>query len=134
MKSGLARTRSTWAGVAVAVLWVASYLGARAALDDQLGLQPTALRVAAALLPVLPTILFLWVIVAGIRSADELERRVHLEALALAYPLAILLLMTLGLLQLAVALPPADWSYRHVWIFLPVFYFLGLALAWRRYR
>lgn len=65
---------------------------------------------------------------------DELHRRVHLEALSIAYPLAILLLVTLGFLQLAIDLPPHDWSYRHVWPLLPCFYFAGLALAWRRYK
>jgi hypothetical protein len=25
------------------------------------------------------------------------------------------LIMTLGLLQIAVPLPPDDWSYRHIW-------------------
>ena len=28
--------------------------------------------------------------------------------------------MTLGLLQLAIDLPPEDWSYRHVWAYLPL--------------
>jgi hypothetical protein len=27
-----------------------------------------------------------------------------------------------------------DWSYRHVWAFLPAFYLGGLALARRRYQ
>ena len=45
-----------------------------------------------ALLPVVPTVLFLWLVVANIRGLDELQRRVHLEALAIAFPLAILLL------------------------------------------
>ena len=52
----------------------------------------------------------------------------------IAYPLAILLLVTLGFLQLAIDLPAEDWSYRHVWALLPCFYFLVLAIAWRRYR
>jgi len=54
--------------------------------------------------------------------------------LAFAFPMAILLLMVLGLLQLAIPLSPEDWSYRHVWSFLPLFYFAGLALAWRKYK
>ena len=44
------------------------------------------------------------------------------------------LLMVLGLLQLAVDLSQDDWSYRHLWMLLPLFYFIGLAVAWRRYR
>ena len=55
----------------------------------------------------------------------------HLEALAIAYPLAILMLVTLGFLQLAIDLSPEDWSYRHIWAFLPALYFLGLTIAWR---
>jgi hypothetical protein len=81
----------------------------------------------------MPT-LFLWVVVSAVRELDELHRRVHLEALAIAYPLAILLLATLGFLQLAIDLSSEDWSYRHVWPFLPCFYFIGLAIAWARYR
>jgi len=115
-------------------LWAVSFLGARLALDRDLDWGPPAARVAVALLPVVPTALFLWAIVSLIRSFDEMQRRIHLEALAFAFPLAILLLMTLGLLQLAIDLPMEDWSYRHVWVFLPLFYFGGLSLAWRKYR
>jgi hypothetical protein len=112
--------------------WILSYLGARAALSG-LELEPWA-RVLVVLAPIVPTALFLWLVIANIRSLDELQRRVHLEALAIAYPLAILLLWTLGLLQLAINLSPDDWSYRHVWVYLPLFYFLGLAVASRRYQ
>jgi hypothetical protein len=44
-----------------------------------------------------------------------------------------LLLMALGLLELAVPLSRDDWSYRHVWAMLPILYYGGLALARRRY-
>ncbi|RIK73904.1 hypothetical protein DCC62_16355 [candidate division KSB1 bacterium] len=65
---------------------------------------------------------------------DELERRIQLEALVIAFPLAILLIMTLGLLELAVPLSPENWSYRHIWPFLTMFYFIGLAIARKRYE
>jgi hypothetical protein len=131
MKTMLAR-RSLYLGLPVAAFWVLSYLAARLALKE---LQLDAwLRVTVALFPVVPTALFLWLVVANIRSLDELQRRVHLEALAIAFPLAILLLWTLGLLQLAINLSAEDWSYRHVWVYLPLFYFIGLAIAWRRYQ
>ena len=126
--------RSTFWGYVIAALWGGTFLIARAALDKDLKLEPTWLRVVMALLPVIPTALFLWVVMGSLGGLDELHRRVHLEALAIAYPLAILMLVTLGFLQLAIDLPPEDWSYRHVWAYLPAFYFLGLAVAWRRYR
>jgi hypothetical protein len=122
-----------YAGVIVIILWAATFVAARLALDKELDLQPTALRVAAALLPVLPTVLCLWYILVSIGRLDEMQRRIHLEALAIAFPLALLLLMTLGLLQLAIPLPEEDWSYRHVWAFLPLFYVIGLTIAWWRY-
>lgn len=117
--------------VSAGILWVLSYLGARGALQ-KLDLEPW-LRWVVALSPAVPTVLFLWLLYRSIRSLDELERRIHLEALVLAYPLGVLLLMTLGLLQLATVLPAEDWSYRHVWVYLPIFYLTGLAFARRRY-
>lgn len=128
-----ARPRLNWPVIAI-VVWGLSYFVARAALDAELHLQPVWLRVAAALLPVVPTAVALAAIAVSVRGSDELQRRVHLEALAIAYPLAILLLMTLGLLELAVGLKLEDWSYRHTWTYLPIFYFVGLVIAWRRYR
>jgi hypothetical protein len=92
------------------------------------------LRVAIALLPILPFVLFLSMVLAEIRSLDELWRRIHLEALAIAFPLAVLLLMILGLMELATGLSPDDWSYRHVWIFLPIFYVIGVLVSVRRYK
>jgi hypothetical protein len=69
-----------------------------------------------------------------LRRVDELERRIQLEALAIAFPAAVLLLMALALLERATALSPQDWSYRHIWFFLPLFYFASLGVARRRYR
>lgn len=120
-------------GLLAALLWLSVFAGARFALDADLGLSPAA-RVAIAVAPVLPYGLFLWAIVAHVRSLDELHRRVHLEALAIAFLLAMLLLMTLGLVDVAVGLSPDDFSLRHVWAFLPVLYFGALAFVWRRYR
>jgi hypothetical protein len=114
-----------------------SFLGARALLDREFlerTQMATSLRVLIALVPVPATAALLFALVRSIRKLDELQVRIQLEALAVAYPLAMLLLMTLGLLQLAVVLSPHDWSYRHVWPFLAIFYVAGLALANRRYR
>ena len=107
------------------------FLAARAALEV------TTLvawqRIAIALVPLPALAWFLWEFVHSVSDADELERRVQLEALAVAFPLTLLLVMTLGLLQIAVPLPPEDWSYRHIWPLLYVFYMVGLLRARRRY-
>ena len=90
-------------------------------------------RIAIALVPLPAFAWFLWEFVRSVSDADELERRVQLEALAVAFPLSLLLVMTLGLLQIAVPLPPDDWSYRHILPMLYVFYLVGLTRARRRY-
>jgi hypothetical protein len=89
--------------------------------------------VVAALAPAPLGAAALLTIVRGARELDELEQRIQLEALAIAFVLAVLLLMTLGLMELAVTLNPDDWSYRHVWAMLPMLYFAGLVFARRRY-
>ena len=118
------------AGVAMA-LFLVLFFAARGLLELE-GLS-TAIRVALALLPLPAFLWFLWTFITGVREADELERRIQLEALAVAFPLTLVLIMTLGLLQIAVPLSPDDWSYRHIWPTLYVFYVLGLSWARRRY-
>ena len=107
-----------------------SYLAARGLLELNLGRE---MRIAIALLPVIPFAIWILQIARACRELDELELRIHLEALAIAFPIAMVIFMTLGLVELAIGLNPADWSYKHTWIFLPVLYFLGLSLARKRY-
>lgn len=113
-------------------LWGFSFVGARLGLEAvEYG---SGEAVLLALLPIPFFALFLWTCVRAVRESDELERRIQLEALAFAFPITVLLLMVLGLLELATELNPDDWSYRHVWMLTPLLYFGGLALARRRYR
>jgi len=114
------------------ILWIVTYFFARGFLNDP-G-PSTAVRVAVALLPIPFFAGALWRFIGFLRAADEFERRIHLEALAVAFPLTMLLLMILALLQRAVTLKFEDWSYAHVWYYLPIFYLGGLALARRRYQ
>ncbi len=126
-------TKSGWSRLAISVVgFLVGFVIARGILEQE-GLA-TWIRVLAALLPVVPFSMMLWEIIKGVRSMDELEQRIHLEALAVAFPVTLVLLMTLGLLELAIELPPEDLSYRHVWAMLPALYFGGLALARRRYQ
>lgn len=119
------------APLATALVFVLSYAAARAGIAVIAPDSPW--RVAAAFLPVLPFGAFLWAMVGQARALDELQRRIHLEALAAAFLCFMLALMTLGLVELVVTLPEGDLRYRHVWAFMPVFYFAALGLAQRRY-
>lgn len=114
------------------IIWVLTYLGVRIVLER--GGLDTPARVAVALIPLVPFLAFLRAWINSMRAMDEMERRIQLEALAIAFPLTIVMLMVLGLMQLATPLSMDDWSYRHVWAYLPLFYFCAVAIASRRYR
>lgn len=118
--------------VAVGVAWVVVYFVSRTVLRTA-DLSPPV-RVGVALAPVVPFVFVLLTMIAGIRSLDELHRRVHLEALTFAFPSAMVLLMALGLLQLAIPELLARFPLRDIWPLLPLLYFVGLAMSWRHYR
>ena len=131
-KSSPTSVRDAVFGYGSLIIWGVFYIGALILLR-KFQFQGW-LRIVVALLPILPFVFFLSMALAKIRSLDELWRRIHLEALAIAFTLAVLLLMILGLMEAAVGLSPDDWSYRHVWIFLPIFYTLGVVISIRRYK
>ena len=118
--------------LAALVAWLLLYLGARFYLEASPQLSDR-IRLTIAFVPTPMFAFFLWQFIRALRSADELERRIQLEALAVAFPLGLLLLTTLGLAQRAVELDFENWSYNHVWPMFTVFYLFGLALARRRY-
>ena len=118
--------------ISSAFIWAILYIVALFALKH--ADLPRSAAVATALLPIPAFVVFLWQFIRYVRDTDELERRIQLEALAIAFPVTIVLLMLLGLLDLAVPLDRAEWSYRNVWTILPAIYFCSVALAWRRYR
>ena len=114
------------------LLWASIYLISRGLL----ALDPAAppLRIAIALLPLPFFIWYLWTWFKGAAAMDELQRRIELEALGFAFPAAIVLLMTLGLLDVAMALPSDDFSLQQVWLMLPLLYYIGLWWAKSRYK
>ena len=114
------------------LLWLVTYFAIRLLLEANTD-WPSTMRLALSLVPTPLFAWFLWNFVRSIRGADELERRIQLEALAVAFPLACLLITTLGLVQRAVTLNFEDWSYNHIWPMFALFYFVGLMLARRRY-
>jgi hypothetical protein len=113
------------------LLWASVYLLSRGLLE--LEISQVALRIAIAMLPVPFFVWYLWTWFKGAAAMDELQRRIELEALGFAFPATVVLLMTLGLLDVATSLPPDDFSLRNVWAMLPLLYYIGLWRAKRRY-
>lgn len=113
------------------LLWISVYMIARGLLNLEIASPP--LRAAIALLPIPFFVWYLWTWMKGVASMDELQRRIELEALGFAFPAALVILMTVGLLDLAIALNPNDFSLHHIWLMLPALYYVGLWRAKRRY-
>ena len=118
-------------GIAATVLFV-TYLASVIALKA-LAPGPTG-RLALALLPLGGFVFFIVAEVRLIRCLDEMQQRVQLEALSVAYPTTILLVFGLGFLERAGYEVPGFERLRDVWPLTVLPYWLGLALAWRRYR
>ena len=114
------------------VLFVGTWAVARGLLK-QTDLSQTV-RVILALLPIAPFAWMLWKFISGITSLDELQKKIQLEALAIAYPVMMVFLMTLGLLDIAVGLSYENFGLKHLWYYMPIFYFLGVFIATRRYQ
>lgn len=118
--------------IMVGASWLLLYLGVRFYLEAHPDLE-RPVRLMLAFVPTPVFALFLWKFIQGIRTADELERRIQLEALAFAFPIGVMLLTTLGLVQRAVDLNFQDWSYNHIWPYFVLFYLAGIGLARKRY-
>ncbi len=117
-----------FAAAVLAVTYLASVIALKTLTPGPAG------RLALALLPLGGFVLFIVAEVRLIRCLDEMQQRVQLEALAVAYPTTILLVFGLGFLERAGCEVPGFERLRDVWPLTVLPYWLGLALAWRRYR
>lgn len=124
--------RFPWLAVLVPAAFVLAYFAARAGLEL---VEPgSGLALALALLPVPFFAGLIYAYVRAVRGMDELARRIQLEALAFAFPSALLVAFTAGLLDLAGFHGAHDWDLPRLWPLLLLPYWFGLALAQRKYR
>lgn len=102
--------------------FLALYLAAAAILSKPP--VPPSVRAACVVLPV--TALVAWIVleVRFLLRCDERQRRIQLEAFAIAYPLAIALVLALFLLRQA-----GLFAVEVRWTYLPLPYFVALGLA-----
>lgn len=115
-----------------AVLWIVTYTICLFIIK-KLNPDPT-LGILFSLIPVITFGLFLYAIIQGVASMDEVQIRIQMESVVVAFSLALLMIMTLGLLDLVVTLKKEDWSYRHLVPYFTLFYLVGLIIAKRKYN
>ena len=120
-----------WRFVLAPSAFVLAYFAARAGIE---ACPPgTLASLALALIPVLIFAALIGCYSRAVRGMDELERRIQLEALALAFPVALLVVFTAGLLDLAGFHGEGNWDLPRLWPLLLLPYWLGIVLARRRY-
>lgn len=118
--------------VLFAVLWFVTYTVCFLTIKELSPEKP--IGIILSILPVITFALFIYSIIKGVTSMDEVQIRVQMEAAVIAFSLGLLLIMTLGLLDLVITLNKADWSYRHLVPFFAIFYFIGLIISKRKYN
>ncbi|HQT89591.1 MAG TPA: hypothetical protein PK677_13750 [Acidiphilium sp.] len=90
-----------------------------------------AARVAAAMLPMLAPPFMAWAVVRQLRRLDELQRRIQLEAFALAFMVTALMTLSYGFLEFA-GFPAVNMVW--VWPLMASVWIIGLAIGHRRFR
>ena len=90
------------------------------------------LRVALAALPALPVLWMLWSVHRYLSRADELHRRVHLEALGIAAGVTAAFSIVYGLLEESAGFPhlTARWAI----LLIGLSWVASGCVLWRRYR
>jgi CDP-diglyceride synthetase len=124
--------RSLASYIVVPLLFVLAYFGARGGIENVEPRSTAALLLA--LLPVPFFALLIFCYVRMVRGMDELARRIQLEGLAFAFPIALLIVFTAGLLDLAGFHGEQDWDLPRLWPLMLLPYWGGIALAQKRYQ
>ena len=118
--------------IVYAVIWSLSYIGSLFALKT-LDISQAA-GIILTLVTILAFSLFIYKYYRSIYFMDEVQVKIQMEAVVIAFSLGLLLLMTLGLLELRIQLNKDDWSYRHLFPMFIAFYFIGLLISRNKYN
>jgi hypothetical protein len=98
---------------------------------DRVPLDPLA-RIAVALLPLPGNLTLLVMVLRRIRRLDEFQKRIHFEAVVVAFLATGIAVFVYGYLQKAHAVGP--FNVLFIWAFMACFYGVGYAVAVRHYR
>lgn len=128
----VAKRTSLWSYFTVPALFVVAYFAARFGIEH---VSPgSVLALSLALLPAPFFALLIYAYIRQVRSMDELARRIQLEALTIAFPVALLFVFTIGLLDLAGFHGSQNFDAPRLWPVMLLPYWIAIVLVERRYR
>ncbi|MDQ7727093.1 hypothetical protein [Halomonas sp. SpR8] len=91
----------------------------------------TAWPIVVSIMPMVPALVVCWVIIRGVRSMDELQRKIQFEAMVLAFAATALLTFSYGFLE-NVGFPKMTMFV--VWPLMASFWVIGTIIGSIRYR
>jgi hypothetical protein len=91
-----------------------------------------AIRLGLALVPVAAYVFCLVLCLRLLRGIDELQRRIHLEALVVAFPSTLVAVFACEYLRKAGII--SQFKPDYILTAMMVFWGIGLFIAWRRYQ
>lgn len=129
-----ATKRHSWRLIRISL--VSAGLAILVSVLDRLGVIPGFLRAPTALIPVVPLVVFFGRLRDWLDSMDELQRRIHLEAMLLQFAWTGILVMGYGMLAKSGVAPnyPVTVLFPWLWLAMFVFWAGGIALVRRKYR
>lgn len=95
------------------------------------GVEPDWLRISLSIAPMLPVAAICWIVFRSISRLDEMQRKLQLEALSLAFAGTALITFGYGFLE-GIGLPRL--SMFVVWPLMAVLWVAGLVIGRIRYR
>ncbi len=95
---------------------------------------PLPLRIVVAVLPLGPSLGYVFAVVRMLRRVDELQRRIQLEAIGFAFAATVIVAMLVDLLAQAKIVPVIHWGWTGLWSVMALLWALGSFVAGRRYR
>lgn len=126
--------RHSWQLIRISL--VSAGLAIVVSLLERRGFVPPMLSGPVALLPVVPLVVFFVRLSEWLDSMDELQRRIHLEAMVLQFAATGTLVMGYGMLAKSGVVPnyPVTVVFPWLWIAMFVLWAGGIVLVRRKYR
>lgn len=115
-----------------AIIWCISYIGSLLALK-KLGLATEA-GIVLTIVTVLSFVVFVYKFYRSIYFMDEVQIKIQMEAVVIAFSFVLVTSMALGLIELVLPLNKEDWNFRLLVPLFVSFYFFGLFISKRKYH